>query len=101
VSDHSLFHFEYACVQLRKIVEGICQSWVIAAEIDKIHVSDALKKSNKPLAIFNQLKKSPRFMFPQPVRFTWGERNNDGPANHRIDGIGSPLEAAQKIVDLY
>jgi hypothetical protein len=101
LSEHSVFHFEYACLQWRKIIEGLAQSWVIAAEIAGIEVSENLKSSNKPLAFFNQLSKKSAFKFPQPIRINWGDRINDMPTQHHIDNIGDPIKCAKGIVDYY
>jgi hypothetical protein len=56
LSGNSLFEFEYAAGQQRKIIEGIAQSWVLALRIRDGNPSTKLQKSHKPNAIYNQLR---------------------------------------------
>lgn len=67
-SKRSLFQFEYSCLQLRKIIEGIAQTWILAAEANGIHVSEKLKLARNPSSIYNYLVKAKSFDFPSMGR---------------------------------
>jgi hypothetical protein len=99
-SDRSIFGVESAALQFRKIIEGICQSWVLLAERGGMNVSDGLRMSNDPEAIFNQLKKR-NFKFP--IRSTLENKGPVGTGNTHwhIDHVGTGREAAEILVGKY